>query len=389
MSDIQNGGGPAAALPFIYGHVDPALNPVEQLRQASALALERDQQSALNYGSNLGCTSLRAFLRAKLQRDEGLALRDDHLMLTAGASAGLDTVVRLLTRPGDTVLVEAPTYHEALAIIRDYPVKVAAVPMDDDGLVIEAMEERLGELEQAGERPVLMYTIPCYQNPSGVTMSEERRRALLEVAYRHRLVVVEDDVYRDLYFEVPPPPSLHSLDSQGIVVRLGSFSKVLAPGLRLGWAAGSESNIRRMAGCGLSSSGGGANPFVAHVVAAFCEQGWLEPHIVRLRRAYQERRDILLEALDRHVTCGAAEGLTWTKPGGGFFVWMSLPAEMNAPAVLREAVQHGVSFLTGEPFYAEGGGERQIRLPYSYVDGDGLKHGAEIIGGILTRMLSA
>lgn len=388
MTDVQTGGGRVGALPFHYGHVDPELFPAEELRQAAAVALARDQQSALNYGVSLGCRPLRAFLRARLQRDEGLEVAEDELMLTAGASAGLDMAVRLLTRPGDTVVVEAPTYHEALAIIRDYPVKLAAVPVDGDGLVVDALAERLDRLVRGSDRPVLLYTIPCYQNPSGVTMSLERRKALLQVAYRHRLRIVEDDVYRDLFFDAPPPPSLHSLDSAGVVVRLGSFSKILAPGLRLGWMMGSAETLRLLADCGLVTSGGGANPFVAYMVSAYCERGWLEPHIRRLRETYRQRRDVLLAALDRTVRSVDCPGLTWTKPGGGFFVWLTLPPALKAQAVLREAERRGASFLTGEPFYAEGGGGGQLRLPFSYVDRSDLERGAEIVGEILTKMIS-
>jgi 2-aminoadipate transaminase len=387
MTDMQSGGGPAGVLPFIYGHVDPALFPGQQLKEAAALALSRHHLSALNYGASLGCTPLRASLRAKLERDEGLGLAEDQLMLTAGASAGLDTVVRVLTRPGDTVLVEAPTYHEALGVIRDYPVKLAAVPLDDDGLDVNALSERLERLVGAGERPVLLYTIPCFQNPSGVTMSGERRQALLELAYRYRLQIVEDDVYRDLFFASPPPPSLQTLDSQGVVIRLGSFSKILAPGLRLGWAVGSAGSIRRMAECGLTISGGGANPFVAYTLAAFCEQGWLEPHADRLRQNYRERRDVLLAALEAHMPSGTGRKPVWTQPGGGFFVWLTLPPSLDARAVLREAAGRGVTFLIGEPFYAEGGGERHIRLPFSYIRRPDLERGVEIIADIVARML--
>jgi 2-aminoadipate transaminase len=389
MTELQSGGSPAGALPFIYGHVDPAFFPGEQLKEAAALALSSHDLSALNYGASLGCAPLRAFLRAKLGRDEGLMLAEDELMLTTGASAGLDTAVRVFTRPGDTVLVEAPTYHEALGIIRDYPVKLAAVPLDDDGLDVDALRERLDRLVGAGERPVLLYTIPCFQNPSGVTMSENRRRALLEVAYRHRLHIVEDDAYRDLYFGDPPPLSLQALDSRGVVIRLGSFSKILAPGLRLGWAVGSAGNISRMAGCGLTTSAGGANPFVAYTVAAFCEQGWLEPHMDRLRQNYRERRDILLAALEAHMSSGIGWKLAWTRPGGGFFVWLTLPPSLKARTVLREAEGRGVTFLIGEPFYAEGGGERYIRLPFSYVDRPDLERGVAIIAGIVAGMLPA
>jgi len=384
MNDIQAGGGPAGALPFTYGHVDPAFFPAEQLAEAAGEALAQHSQSALNYGAELGCGALRAFLRQKLAREEGLELEPGELMITAGASAGLDTAVRLFTRPGDTVLVEAPSYHEALAIIRDYPVRLAAVPLDQDGLLVEALAERLELLVRAGKRPALLYTIPTFQNPSGVTLSAARRPAVLELAHRYDLLIVEDDVYRDLYFEKPPPPSLYALDTGGgRVVRLGSFSKILAPGLRLGWAMGPAELIGRMAGCGLATSGGGANPFVAYATAAFCGRGWLEPHIEKLRDNYRERRDVLLAALEAHTP----PGVTWTRPAGGFFVWLTLPEPLTARAVLAEAHQRNITFLTGEPFYAEGGGECHIRLPFSYIPRPELALGVEVLAKVMNEQL--
>ncbi len=375
------GGGADGMMPFVYGHVDPTLFPIEQLQQALREVLAVHGASALNYGAGRGYGELRAYLREKLSRDEGLGVETNELMLTSGASAGLDTAVRLFTAPGDTVLVEAPSYHEALANIRDHPVKLAAVPLDKEGLVVEALAERLESLTLAGERPALLYTIPSSQNPSGVTLGAERRPRVLELAYRYRLLVVEDDVYRDLCFCDTPPPSLYALDTEGVVIRLGSFSKVLAPGLRLGWVLGPAEHIERMANCGLTLSGGGANPFLAYMVSAYCRRGWLEPHIDGLRKSYQQRRDVLLAALEAHMP----PGVTWTEPGGGFFVWLTLPAPLTASAVLAEAERHGVTFLPGEPFYAEGGGERHVRLPFSFLEPQDLARGVEILADITSR----
>jgi DNA-binding transcriptional MocR family regulator len=379
--EFIQGGGADGMMPFVYGHVDPALFPIEHLQQASRDALAVHGASALNYGAGLGFGELRTYLREKLNRDEGLGVETDELMLTSGASAGLDTVVRLFTAPGDTVLVEAPSYHEAVANIRDHPVKLAAVPLDKEGLVVDALAERLESLTLAGERPALLYTIPSFQNPSGVTLGAERRPRVLELAYRYRLLVVEDDVYRDLCFHDTPPRSLYALDNKGVVIRLGSFSKILAPGLRLGWVMGPAVHIERMVNCGLTLSGGGANPFVACMVAVYCRRGWLEPHIDALRKSYRQRRDVLLAALEAHMP----PGVTWTEPGGGFFVWLTLPAPLTASAVLAQAGRHGVTFLTGEPFYAEGGGERHVRLPFSYLQPQDLARGVEILADITSR----
>jgi 2-aminoadipate transaminase len=385
-SELQTAHGPAGALPFIYGHVDPTLFPIEQMQAAAREALGQHGTMALNYGAEQGCGPLLSYLRTKLDRDEGLETRRDNLMLTVGASGGLDAICRLFTRPGDTVLVEAPSYHEALDIIRDYPVQLAAVPLDDQGLIIEALAERLERLKEQRARPRLLYTIPTFQNPSGVTLSAERRPALLDLARRHDLLIIEDDVYRDLAFAAHPPPSLYALDAEDggqTVIRLGSFSKILAPGLRLGWLIAAPAHVTRLSSSGLSSSGGGANPFAAIVTAVFCQKGWLEPHIARLVEVYRHRRDVMLTALETTMP----GGVRWTHPGGGFFVWLTLPETLNAGAVLDRAHQNGMTFLTGERFFAEGGGERHIRLPFSFIAAPHMEQGihrlAQIISGLL------
>jgi DNA-binding transcriptional MocR family regulator len=385
-NEAQTGSGPPGALPFIYGHVDPTLFPIEQMQAAAEMALRQYGPQALNYGVERGCGPLLAYLQAKLARDEGLQVSDEGLMLTAGASGGLDAVCRLFTRPGDTVLVEAPSFHEALAIIRDYPLRLAAVPLDDEGLIVEALSQRLKELAREQARPRLLYTIPTFQNPSGATLSAARRPALLELARRNNLLIVEDDVYRDLAFEKSPPASLYALDAADggqTVLRLGSFSKILAPGLRLGWLLAAPAHVIRLAGSGLSTSGGGANPFAAFVVAAFCQQGWLEPHVARLVAAYRQRRDVLLAALEATMPAG----VRWTRPGGGFFVWLTLPEPLQARAVLAAAHRRAITFLTGEPFFAEGGGGRHIRLPFSFIPPPEMKQGLRTLAEIIRDLL--
>ncbi len=385
-SNLQTADGPAGALPFVYGHVDPTLFPLEQMQAAAEQALRTYGSQALNYGAERGCSPLLEFLRAKMERDENLKVGADNLMLTVGASGGLDLVCRLYTQPGDTVLVEGPSYHEALDIIRDYPVRLAAVPIDDSGLVIEALAERLKTLTAQGARPRLLYTIPTFQNPSGVTLCADRRPALLELAQEYSLRIVEDDVYRDLAFGTNPPPSLYALDAEvggNTVFRVGSFSKILAPGLRLGWLMASPADLRRLSASGVVASGGGANPFVAFVIAVFCQQGWLEPHIARLVEAYQRRRDVMLATLEATMP----NSVRWTRPGGGFFVWLTLPDPLRARDVLAEAHRHSITFLTGEPFFAQGGGERFIRLPFSFISPDDMEQGLHTLADIISHLL--
>ena len=375
-------GGPAGAIPFVYGHPDPDLLPVEKIIAATERALRARGRLALQYGPEQGYGPLLDYLIGKIERDEGLRIARANIMLCAGAAQGLDTAARLFTRPGDVVLLEAPSYHEAIATLRDHPLELRQVPIDDQGLVVEALAKRLGALSLIGRRVAFLYIIPTFQNPAGVTLTVERREALVDLAAERGLLLVEDDVYRDLCFEGQVPPSLFELAGGRGVIRLGSFSKILAAGLRLGWIIAEPEVIQRIVGCGLKGNEGGANPFVAHVVAAFCQEGWLEPHIAQLVVRYRTRRDALLAALEREMP----DGVRWTRPAGGFFVWLTLPEPLEAEAVLAVATERGVIFTPGARFFAqasEGGGRRNLRLPFSFLSeaqmAEGVRTLAEVI----------
>ena len=381
-------GGPAGAIPFVYGHPDPDLLPVEKIIAATERALRARGRLALQYGPEQGYGPLLDYLVAKVRRDEGLRITRANIMLCAGAAQGLDTAARLFTRPGDVALVEAPSYHEALATLRDHPVELRQVPMDDQGLVVEALAERLEALRQAGRQVAFLYTIPTFQNPAGITLAAERREALVELSRERGLLLVEDDVYRDLCYEGQVPPSLFELAGGQGVIRLGSFSKILAPGLRLGWIIAEPGVIGQIVNCGLKGNEGGANPFVAHVVAAFCGEGWLEPHIAQLVARYRGRRDALLAALEREMP----DGVRWTRQTGGFFVWLTLPEPLEAEAVLSAATEQGVPFTPGVRFFAEaseGGGRRNFRLPFSFLSEAQMAGGVRILAEVIRERRQA
>jgi 2-aminoadipate transaminase len=375
-------GGPAGAIPFVYGHPDPDLLPVEKIITATEQALRARGRLALQYGPEQGYGPLLDYLIGKIERDEGLRISRANIMLCAGAARGLDTAARLFTRPGDVVLVEAPSYHEAIATLRDHPVELRQVPIDDQGLVVEALAERLDALSQVG-RVAFLYTVPTFQNPAGVTLTAERREALAELASERGLLLVEDDVYRDLCYEGRVPPSLFELAGGRGVIRLESFSKILAAGLRLGWIIAEAEVIQRIVSCGLKGNEGGANPFVAHVVAAFCQEGWLEPHIAQLVVRYRARRDALLASLKREMP----DGVRWTRPAGGFFIWLTLPQPLEAEAVLADAAsltaERGVIFAPGARFFAEEGGRRNLRLPFSFLSEEQMTEGVRVLAEVI------
>ncbi|UCC64749.1 MAG: PLP-dependent aminotransferase family protein [Anaerolineae bacterium] len=368
---------------LIFGHPDATTLPVDDLR-AAAEAMFRSSQArlALQYGPEQGSPALIDYLVGKLNREEGLDLSSGNLMIVPGSTCAVDMIARLYAGRDGVVLVEAPTYHDALQVLRDHGADLRPVPVGDDGLVVEALVAQLKRLRREGKPPLLLYTIPNFQNPSGVTLATARREALLDLAQEHGFLIVEDDVYGDLAFEGEVPPSFYALAGGQGVLRIGSFSKILAAGLRLGWLIAAPEHIHRFTHCGVLQMGGGANPFVARVVAEYCRAGYLEPHIAQLRQVYRHRRDVTLTALEHHMP----EGVTWTRPRGGFFVWLTLPEGMDAGRLREAARQQGVLFVPGAGFFAGGGGERNLRLAFSFVPPDEIEKAVGILGQAIREM---
>ncbi|MGD2126916.1 MAG: PLP-dependent aminotransferase family protein [Desulfobacteraceae bacterium] len=368
---------------FRLGHPDLALLPAAGLLEATRVVLEREAPQALSYGAERGPGCLISQLCDWLERTEGAAPSSEQVMITGGSSQAMDMLCMLLTQPGDLALVESPTYHLALRVLRDHQLELMQIPSDEDGLQVDALEETLNSLQRQGRKARLLYLVPTFNNPSGVTLELERRKALVALAQRTGLIVVEDDVYHELWYDAPSPPSLHSLLTAAPVIRLGSFSKILAPGLRLGWMFASPELVARCTKSGVLDSGGGLGHFTAHVVAAFIELGLLDQHVERLRTKYRERRDVLINALERYLP----EECYWVSPGGGFFVWLRLPPGVDSSAFLPVAEAEGVSYVPGPRFYAHGGGECYCRLNFTLVSLDDLEAGARRFSDALHRYL--
>jgi len=381
----------AAALPIVqivhrpgvidlgWGHPDPSLLPVEGLRHAASAALDRYGAAALAYGSERGPGPLLRWLIAYIGAREGRAPAADAIIITGGISHALDQVCTLLTRPGDTVLVEQPTYHIAVRILREHPLDLVAVPSDAGGLRPEAVADTIAMLQRQGRTPRLLYTVPTFNNPTGVSLSVARRRALIDVAVAAGLTIVEDDAYRELAYDGPAPSSLWSLAPSGTVIRLGSFAKAVAPGLRLGYLTADAATVERIRGGGVLDSGGGINHFTANTVAAFCEDGGFAAQGDRLRAAYRSRRDALAAALAEHLS----PDCQWALPTGGFFIWVRLPEGRGAAALLLRAVAAGVGYAPGQRFHLDGNGARYIRLAFGLYPEAELTEAARRLGTVL------
>ncbi|HEY5386794.1 MAG TPA: PLP-dependent aminotransferase family protein [Thermoleophilia bacterium] len=369
----------AGIIELAFGEPDPALLAVGLVRRAAAAVLDDSGPAALAYGSPEGPQALRDEIARRIAAREGRACTAAEVLVSGGNSQSLGQVLTILTAPGDVVLVESPTYNLALGIMRDHPVEVVGVPLDDEGLRLGALHAALEQLRAAGKRARLLYTIPTFHNPAGVCLSRTRRQELVAIAAERDLVVVEDDVYRELAYEGEAPAALWNPDGGACVVRLGSFSKTLAPGLRVGWINASCGLLERLAAAGVLESGGCVSQLAASIVGRLLAGGGYDRHVAELRRTYASRRDALAAALREHLPAGCS----FTTPAGGFFIWLTLPPGLLATALLPVAEAHGVAFAPGAGFCSDGD-DRSLRLAFSLYDERTLEEGARRLGTAVT-----
>ena len=363
------------------GQPEPSLLPTRELAEASASALRRYGADALGYGAEYGPWPLVEWLSGHLGVVDSRAPADGELLITAGISSALDLIATAFTRRGDVVLVEVPTYHLALGILRDHGVELVGVETDADGLRIDAAEAAIGVARAAGKRVSLLYTIPTFGNPTGRTLPVERRAALARLAAANDMVIAEDDVYRELWFSAPPPPSIGVVDPAAPVLRLGSFSKTLAPGLRLGWISGPSALVSRVVEGGVLASGGGLNPMVALAVAEYAAAGHYEPNVARLRDIYRSRSDALAGAIRE-----ALPGAIFEAPEGGYFVWLRLPGGLSATTLLPVADAAGVTYQPASRFDASGTLDPSwLRLSFARFPEPDLIEGARRLGEVVRQ----
>lgn len=361
---------------FSYGFADPALFPRAQLVAAADAALADDIDGALNYGPSY--PGLRTVVADRLRR-HGVEADEENILLSYGSGQIIGLLPYVFIDPGDTVIIEGPTFMGAVRSFQDAGARIVTAPVDAHGLNIDALEEILRDLRKRNIRPKFIYTIPTFQNPSGTTLPLERRQRLVALAEEYGVVVVEDDAYGDLRFEGDALPSLAALDQSDWVLSLGTFSKILAPGIRQGWAYGSPEIIRRLEMFKVEGSSG---PFLTRMVARFAANGQLERHIATLCAHYHHKRDVMLAAMQQHFP----QDVQYVVPQGGFFFWCELPEGMSATALQQRAEQHGATFTSGTRCFADGQGDNAIRLAFSYLPAEQIERGIAMIGAAMREM---
>ena len=357
---------------FAGGMPAPEIFPIEEFKEACIRVLDNHGQEALQYGTTDGYLPLREMI-SRHTNQYGIKVNADNIMITNGSQQALDLIGKIFINPGDRILVETPTYLGALQAWNTYNAQYITVPSDDDGLQVDKLEMAL----RAG--PKFMYVLPNFQNPTGVTIPLDRRKILVELADKYGVPIIEDDPYGQLRFEGKHIPTVELLDDQlhgdngcyhGNVIYLSTFSKILSPGIRLAWVVATPEIIQKMVmakqGADLHTST--FNQIVAYEVS---RKGFLDEHIKKINSVYKERRDIMLEELEKNMP----DGVKWTKPQGGLFLWIKLPETCNAKELLVKAVEKKVAFVPGYSFFPNGGGENTMRLNFSNAQPDMIRIG--------------
>lgn len=350
----------------------PDLYPLRNWQRASELAFAAAGSALMNYTTAQGDPALRSTL-AEVVHERGITAGPDEIIITAGVTNGMSLLTTLLAPSGSTVLVEQPTYLGMLNVLNAHGVRVVGIPTDDEGLNLDALEATLRT-----ERPAFLYTIPTFQNPSGVCLSPSRRTALLELAARRSLTIVEDDIYGRMAYEGPAPPALKAEDHGNRVIYLSSFSKSLMPGLRIGYIVASPELVRKLVVL-RQAQDICSPPLFQRALSIFIENGWWHAHLRRMLPRYRERRDALLRAMERHFPMG----VIWTRPRGGFSSWVSLPQNTSVTELYISAVERGVAFAPGQVFSPGQEEVPHLRLCFSSESPERLTEAVVALGSLL------
>jgi 2-aminoadipate transaminase len=344
--------------------------------------LGKEGATALQYGGGQGDARLRE-VTVELMRREGIHGSAADVVVTVGSQQALDLLARMFCDPGDVIVAEGPSYVGALSAFSQYQVEVRHVRLDDDGLDPDELEAELGRLAREGRRVKFLYTIPNFHNPAGVTLSHERRDRVVEIARRHDLLVLEDNPYGLLGFESSPPDALRAREAENVVY-LGTISKIFGPGLRIGWALAPPAIRERLVLVKEAADLSQSNFNQAVAYRYFAGYPWQET-LKELRDVYRERRDAMLEALAEHFP--PESGVSWTRPSGGFYVWVKLPDPLDAKAMLAKAISARVAYVPGGSFFADDQGGSNLRLSYCFPPPERIREGVRRLAGVVTEEL--
>jgi 2-aminoadipate transaminase len=368
----------AGGLPF------QGLFPIEEMKDVVQTVLEREGGLALQYGPTEGDSRLIDYIVKWMREDEGAEINKDNILIVSGSQQALDLIGKIFIDPGDPVIVGLPTYLGALQAFQSHRARMIGVPVDKQGMNVDRVEEILKEYAKKEEKIKFIYIVPDFQNPSGVTMTLERRVKLLDLCYEYGTVVVEDSPYRELRFEGQSLPMVGAMDKRGYAFSLHTFSKILFPGTRMGWIIANKAIMDKLV-LAKQPADLCSPPFAQAILYEFCRRGFLKPHIEKIVDLYRNKRNIMLEALERYMPQEA--GLDWTHPEGGLFLWVTLPGRMDAEALFPKAIEKNVAYVMGAAFHCDRSGKNTFRLNFSYPSEEQIDEGIERLSALVKEEL--
>lgn len=365
---------------FAGGLPAPELFPVEGMKEATDKVYAEHGQQALQYGAAKGVTELRELILKRVKEKENIDAKLENVIVTTGSEQAIDLVGKAFVNPGDTVLVEEPTYLCALDVFRSYGANFVSVPMDDDGMKMDALEEAL----KAHPETALVYTVPNFQNPTGRTMPAERRKKFAELAAKYDVPVLEDNPYGDIRFAGEHVPSVKSFDHAGKVFYMSTFSKILAPGFRLGWLVADPKVIEKLTVLKQSADLHTDN-LVQYVVTEFFKENDVDAHVKEISDLYGKRKQLMIDGIKKYFP----KDVKYTDPEGGMFLWVEVPGVTDTVELFKQCLEHNVAFVPGDPFFAGKPQPGTFRLNYSNMQEDQIEVGLKRLGEALSQVLEA
>lgn len=366
---------------FAGGLPSPRSFPLQDLQGVVKSVLEHHGEVALQYGTTQGLTELREAIAERACKD-GMDTTAENVMITSGSQQALDTIGKIFLNPGDVALVGLPTYLGGINAYRSYEGNLVGVPLDKDGMMIDVLEEKIIELQKEDVTPKFIYVVPTFQNPAGVIMPEARRKKLVDLANEYDLVIVEDDPYGKLRFDVDHIKPIKSFDDEGRVIYMSTFSKILSPGFRLAWTIASDELSRKMIIC-KQALDLCTNTFTQFIVNDFMRSGSLDLHIMKICEMYKPKRDIMMKAMENYFP----DGYVCNKPKGGMFAWATLPEGIDTEIMFLDALKEKVAYVHGKAFSVDGSGGRSMRLNFSYANSEKIEEGMKRLGAVIDKKL--
>ncbi len=368
---------------FAGGLPSPKSFPIDDLQSIVHSVLQHHGKDALQYGSTEGLPVLREVIAERAIKDGMKNITKDNVIITSGSQQALDIVGKLFLNPGDTAIVGLPSYLGGINAFRTYESNLVGVPVDKDGMNMDLLEEKILDLEKNDIHPKFIYTIPTFQNPAGVVLSESRRKKMIDIALEHDLLIIEDDPYGKLRFDISAMKSIKALDDENCVVYMSTFSKILAPGFRLAWMIASDDVMRKVAVCkqALDLCSSTFGQFIAN---EFMRSGSMDLHIMRIIEMYKPKRDTMMNAMKEYFP----EGYECNRPKGGMFAWVTLPEGIDTEIMFLDAIKQKVAYVHGKAFHVDGGGGRSMRLNFSYPTNEQIDEGMKRLGSVIEKKLN-